>query len=103
VNLTGSRPILNFVGERIDVQISATGINGKKITNKVTGTNFVTWRAPTGLNRLEVTASKRGISGGVIFLPEVGKIGTSYLPMNNGANLETASEPISDARVISRG
>lgn len=103
VNLTGSRPILNFVGDRIDVQISATGTNGKKITKKVTGTNFQTWRAPTGLNRLEVTANKGGISGGVIFLPEVGKIGTSYLPMNNGANLETASEPISDARVIGRG
>ena len=103
VNLTGSRPILNFVGDRIDVQISATGTNGKKITKKVTGTNFQTWRAPTGLNRLEVTANRDEISGGVIFLPEVGKIGTSYLPMNNGANLETASEPISDARVISRG
>ena len=103
VNLTGSRPILNFVGDRIDVQISATGINGKKITKKVTGTNFQTWRAPTGLNRLEVTANRGGVSGGVIFLPEVGKIGTSYLPMNNGANLETASEPISDARVITRG
>ena len=103
VNLTGSRPILNFVGDRIDVQISATSTNGKKITKKVTGTNFETWRAPTGLNRLEVTANKGGISGGVIFLPEVGKIGTSYLPMNNGANLETASEPISDARVIGRG
>ena len=103
VNLTGSRPILNFVGDRIDVQISATSTNGKKITKKVTGTNFETWRAPTGLNRLEVTANKGGISGGVIFFPEVGKIGTSYLPMNNGANLETASEPISDARVIGRG
>ena len=103
VNLTGSRPILNFVGDEIDVQISATGTSGKKITKKVTGTNFQTWRAPTGLNRLEVTANRDEISGGVIFLPEVGKIGTSYLPMNNGANLETASEPISDARVISRG
>ena len=103
VNLTGSRPILNFVGDRIDVQISATGTNGKKITKRVTGTNFQTWRAPTGLNRLEVTANRGGVSGGVIFLPEVGKIGTSYLPMNNGANLETASEPISDARVITRG
>jgi hypothetical protein len=103
VNLTGSRPILNFVGDRIDVQISATGTNGKKITKKVTGTNFATWRAPSGLNRLEVTANRSEITGGVIFLPEVGKIGTSYLPMNNGANLETASEPVSDARVISRG
>jgi hypothetical protein len=103
VNLTGSRPFLNFVGDRIDVQISATGTNGKKITKRVTGANFLTWRAPTGLNRLDVTANRSEISGGVIFLPEVGKIGTSYLPMNNGANLETASEPISDARVISRG
>lgn len=103
VNLTGSRPILNFVGDRIDVQINAIGANGRKITKKVTGTNFETWRAPSGLNRLEVRANKSGISGGVILLPEVGKIGTSYLPMNNGANLETASEPISDARVISRG
>ena len=103
VNLTGSRPILNFVGDQINVQISATGINGKKIIKKLSTSNFVTWRAPVGLNRLEVTASRDGISGGVIFLPEVGGIGSSYIPMNNGANLETAAEPISDAKVISRG
>ena len=103
VNLTGSRPTLNFVGDRINVQISATGTNGKKIVKKLSASNFVTWRAPVGLNRLEVTASRDGISGGVIFLPEVGGIGSSYIPMNNGANLETAAEPISDAGVISRG
>jgi hypothetical protein len=103
VNLIGSRPTLNFVGDRINVQISATGTNGKKIVKKLSGTNFVTWRAPIGLNRLEVTASQDGISGGVTFLPEVGGIGSSYIPMNNGANLETAAEPISDAKVISRG
>jgi hypothetical protein len=103
VNLTGSRPTLNFVGERINVQISATGTNGKKIVKKLSASNFVTWRAPVGLNRLEVTASRDGINGGVIFLPEVGGVGSSYIPMNNGANLETAAEPISDAKVISRG
>jgi hypothetical protein len=103
VNLTGSRPTINFVGDRINVRISATGTNGKKILKKLTGSNFATWRAPIGLNRLEVTASQDGISGGIIFLPEVGGIGSSYIPMNNGANLETAAEPISDAKVISRG
>jgi len=103
VNLTGSRPILNFVGDQINIQISATGTNGKKIVKKLSASNFVTWKAPVGLNRLEVTASRDGISGGVIFLPEVGGIGSSYIPMNNGANLETAAEPISDAKVISRG
>lgn len=103
VNLSGSRPTLTFVGNRINVQISATGINGKKIEKKLTGLNFTSWRAPIGLNRLQITAKGDGISGGVLLLPEVGSIGISYIPMNNGANLETATEPISDAKVISRG
>ena len=103
VNLTGSRPTLTFSGKKINVSISATGINGKKITKTITGANFATWRPPVGLNRLQITANKKGISGGVIFLPDAGGIGSSYIPMNNGANLETASEPIADASVITRG
>ena len=103
VNLTGSRPTLAFSGKKINVAISATGTNGKKITKIVTGSNFAIWRPPVGLNRLQITANNKGISGGVIFLPEVGSIGSSYIPMNNGANLETASEPIADASVITRG
>jgi hypothetical protein len=103
VNLTGSRPTLTFSGKKINVAISATGTNGKKITKIVTGSNFAIWRPPVGLNRLQITANNKGISGGVIFLPEVGSIGSSYIPMNNGANLETASEPIADASVITRG
>jgi hypothetical protein len=103
VNLTGSRPTLTFSGKKINVSISATGINGKKITKTITGSNFATWRPPVGLNRLQITANKKGISGGVIFVPDAGGIGSSYIPMNNRANLETASEPIADARVITRG
>jgi hypothetical protein len=103
VNLTGSRPTLTFSGKKINVSISATSTNGKKITKNVTGSNFAIWRPPVGLNRLQITANNKGISGGVIFLPEVGSIGSSYIPMNNGANLETASEPIADASVITRG
>ena len=103
VNLSGSKPVLSFSGKRINVQISATTINGKNINKKITGTDFLLWKAPSGLNRLKITANGKGITGGVIFFPEVGSIGSSYIPMNNGANLETASEPISDASVISRG
>jgi hypothetical protein len=103
VNLSGSKPVLSFSGNKINVQISATTINGKKIDKKITGTDFLVWNAPSGLNRLQITANGKGITGGVIFFPEVGSIGSSYIPMNNGANLETASEPISDASVISRG
>jgi hypothetical protein len=103
VNFSGSKPVLSFSGNKINIRISATTINGKKIDKKITGTDFLVWNAPSGLNRLQITANGKGISGGVIFFPEVGSIGSSYIPMNNGANLETASEPISDASVISRG
>ena len=103
VNFSGSKPVLSFSGNKINVQIFATTINGKKIDKKITGTDFLVWKAPSGLNRLQITANGKGIAGGVIFFPEVGSIGSSYIPMNNGANLETASEPISDASVISRG
>jgi hypothetical protein len=51
---------------------------------------------------VQVTALGKGISGGVILLPLEANIGISSIPMNNGANLETASEPISDASVITR-
>ena len=103
VNLTGSKPILSFVGDQISVEVSATGVNGKKIQQQLTGSNFLTWSAPVGLNKLQITAKSKGISGGVILLPADGGIGSSYIPMNNGANLETAAEPIADAKVISRG
>ena len=100
--MTGSRPILTFAGDEIDVLIKANGINGKKIEKKLSGRDFIAWQSPVGLNRLQVTANGRGISGGVILLPLEANIGISSFPMNSGANLETASEPISDASVISR-
>jgi hypothetical protein len=103
VNFSGSKPVLSFAGNKINIQISATTVSGKKIDKKITGTDFLVWNAPSGLNRLQIIANNGGISGGVIFFPEAGSIGSSYIPMNNGANLETASEPISDASVISRG
>jgi len=103
VNFSGSKPVLSFAGNKINIQISATTVSGKKIDKKITGTDFLVWNAPSGLNRLQIIANNGGISGGVIFFPEAGAIGSSYIPMNNGANLETASEPISDASVISRG
>jgi len=96
-NLTGSRPILTFVGDKINVLVKANGVNGKKVEKKLSGRDFISWQSPVGLNRLKVTALEKGISGGVILLPLEANIGISSLPMNNGGNLETASEPISDA------
>ena len=101
INLTGSKPIVAFAGSSINVNIQAIGVNGKKYNKTIKGSNFAIWQAPIGLNRIQFESKNPNTHGGIILQPESG--GTSYIPLNAGANLESTSEPISDADVISRG
>jgi hypothetical protein len=101
INLTGSKPLVAFAGAKIDVTIQAVGTNGKKYNKTIKGSNFAIWQAPVGLNRIQFISKNPNTHGGIILQPEGG--GTSYIPLNAGANLESTSEPISDADVISRG
>ena len=101
INLTGSKPLVAFAGSNINVTIQAIGSNGKKYSKTIKGNNFAIWQAPIGLNRIQFESKNPNTHGGIILQPEGG--GTSYIPLNAGANLESTSEPISDADVISRG
>jgi hypothetical protein len=101
INLTGSKPLVAFAGININVTIQAIGSNGKKYNKTIKGSNFAIWQAPVGLNRIQFVSKNPNTHGGIILQPEGG--GTSYIPLNAGANLESTSEPISDADVISRG
>ena len=103
VNLTGSKPLVAFAGTNINVTIQAIGSNGKKYNKTIKGSNFAIWQAPIGLNRIQFVSKNPNTHGGIILQPEGGGVGASYIPLNAGANLESTSEPISDADVISRG
>jgi len=103
LNLTGSKPLIAFAGSSINVTIQAIGTNGKKYNKTIKGSNFAIWQAPIGLNRIQFVSKNPNTHGGIILQPEGGGVGTSYIPLNSGANLESTSEPISDADVISRG
>lgn len=103
LNLTGSKPLVAFSGANINVTIDAVGTNGKKYKESIKGSNFAIWQAPVGLNRIQFVSRSSGTFGGIILQPEGVGLGSSYIPLNSGANLESASEPISDADVISRG
>jgi hypothetical protein len=103
INLTGSKPLVAFAGTSINVTIQAIGTNGKKYNKTIKGSNFAIWQAPIGLNRIQFTSKNPETYGGIILQPEGAGVGTSYIPLNSGANLESTSEPISDADVISRG
>jgi hypothetical protein len=103
INLTGSKPLVAFAGTNINVTIQAIGSNGKKFNKTIKGSNFAIWQAPIGLNRIQFVSKNPNTHGGIILQPEGGGVGASYIPLNAGANLESTSEPISDADVISRG
>jgi len=103
MNLTGSKPLIAFSGAKINVNIDAVGTNGKKYKVNVKGSNFAIWQAPVGINRIQFVSQTSGTTGGIILQPEGVGLGSSYIPLNAGANLESASEPVSDADVISRG
>ena len=103
MNLTGSKPLVAFSGAKININIDAVGTNGKKYKVNVKGSNFAIWQAPVGINRIQFVSQTSGTTGGIILQPEGVGLGSSYIPLNAGANLESASEPISDADVISRG
>ena len=104
-NLAGSIPTFNFAGELIDVQINYSLSNGKKGTQSISAQNFATWAAPSGVNQFQVISKRSDTYGGLIILPEssAAGIGSTYIQFNNGARLESTSEPVIDARVISRG
>ena len=103
MNLTGSKPLVAFSGAKININIDAVGTNGKKYKVNVKGSNFAIWQAPVGINRIQFVSQTSGTTGGIVLQPEGVGLGSSYIPLNAGANLESASEPISDADVISRG
>jgi len=103
LNLTGSKPLIAFAGSSINVTIQAIGTNGKKYNKTIKGSNFAIRQAPIGINRIQFISKNPNTHGGIILQPEGGGVGTSYIPLNSGANLESTSEPISDADVISRG
>lgn len=104
-NLAGSQPVFNFAGDQINVQINYTQGNGKKGTQNISGQNFASWLAPGAINQFQITSNNPKTFAGLMILPETtgSGIGTTYIPLNNGALLETTSAPIIDARVISRG
>lgn len=103
LNLAGSKPKIAFAGKNINVTIQAIGTNGKKYNQAIKGSNFATWQAAVGINRIQFTSKSPDTAGGIILQSDNGGVGTSYIPLNAGANLESTSEPISDADVISRG
>lgn len=103
-NLGNAQPTFAFISPSgsVSVVIQWKGIGGKSGTLRLAGSDVALWRPTTSLTRVTFTSAGRlstptnATYGAMISIGG----GISYLPLNQGAALESARTPVVDARVI---
>jgi Family of unknown function (DUF5719) len=105
-NLGNAQPTFAFVSPSGSVSgvIQWKGVGGKSGTVTLAGSDVVVWRPKVTLTRVTITAtggagSSNPSTSTYGALITIGG-GISYLPLNQGAALESARTPVVDARVI---
>ena len=103
-NLGNAQPTFAFISPSgsVSVVIQWKGIGGKSGTVRLAGSDIALWRPTTSLTRVTFTSAggsstpTNATYGAMISIGG----GISYLPLNQGAALESARTPVVDARVI---
>lgn len=98
----GLRPEVVFQGKNIEVNVEWTGKDRKVYGKTILGNkenDIASWSPKNGVISAKFTFKSDQIYGGIIFKE---KRGLSSLPLRAGAQLESSSIPILDARIISR-
>jgi hypothetical protein len=95
-NVYGLEPNFTFVGERIQIELSWRTNNGKNGSKTLIGEEIVNWTAPSNLRLVTITNR----SGAVGSLTWITSDGVTHLPLSPSTNLESATKPIADAKVI---
>jgi hypothetical protein len=102
LHLGGLKPVVVFEGKNIEVDVQWTGTNRKVYSKTIRGNkenDIATWSPKGGVVSARFSSSNKALYGGIIFKEGAG---LSYLPLIAGAQLESSSVPLSDARIISR-
>jgi hypothetical protein len=95
-NLYGLEPSFSFVGERIQIDLSWRTNTGKNGTKTLIGEEIVNWTAPSNLRLLTIT-NRSGAEGSLTWITNDG---VTHLPISPSTNLESATKPIADVKVI---
>ena len=95
-NMYGLEPSFSFVGERIQVELSWRTNTGKNGSKTLIGEEIINWTVPANLRMLTITNR----SGAVGSLTWITNDGVTHLPITPSTNLESATKPIADVKVI---
>lgn len=96
LNLYGLEPMVTFIADEINVDVSWRDLSGKTRNKTLTGQSILNWQIPAN-SRLISFTSRQGVSAAMIWTTSDG---IAYLPLSIASTIESASRPIADAGVL---
>lgn len=96
LNLYGLEPVITFVGDQIEINLSWRTRTGKQANASISGSEIANWRIPPDTRLLTIT-NRSGASAGLSWITADG---VAYLPLKMASSLEVAPRPIADIAVI---
>lgn len=95
--ITGLDPGLHLAGEQIKVEITALMPGRKKISKSISGTDYATYKLPTGAIGMRIESISEGTSASLIVYSQSG---VGYLPLVNGSVLTRSTVPTANIGVL---
>ena len=97
IAVTGLTPFVSFAGERINVSLDVTLVNGKVVRQNVKGTDIANWRVPANARSFTLIKVGEATYAGAL----VSSInGYGYFPIAAGSVLTKIEVPDSNIRVL---
>jgi hypothetical protein len=97
IAVTGLTPLISFAGDRINVSVDVTLINGKVIRQNVKGADFANWRVPANARSFTVVKVGAATYAGALVSSANGY---GYFPIAAGSVLTKIEVPDSNIRVL---
>ena len=95
--MTGLTPFVSFAGERINVSLDVTLVNGKVVRQNVKGTDIANWRVPANARSFTLIKVGEATYAGAL----VSSVnGYGYFPIAAGSVLTKIEVPDSNIRVL---
>ena len=97
IAVTGLTPFVSFAGERINVSLDVTLVNGKVVSQNVKGTDIANWRVPANARSFTLIKVGEATYAGAL----VSSVnGYGYFPIAAGSVLTKIEVPDSNIRVL---
>jgi hypothetical protein len=97
IAVTGLTPFVSFAGERINISLDVTLVNGKVVRQNVKGTDIANWRVPANARSFTLIKVGEATFAGAL----VSSVnGYGYFPIAAGSVLTKIEVPDSNIRVL---